>query len=139
MNSKLQMNTRRTRSQEVILGQLKTQKRSVSAQELYAELRKTQYKMGLATVYRALDSLKREGLVQVRTLQTGESVYSCVQQDEHHLTCVECGKSIPLNECPVHHLESLLQQSHNFKIYYHTLEFFGLCERCCHLQEMGNS
>ncbi|WP_413162432.1 Fur family transcriptional regulator [Capilliphycus salinus ALCB114379] len=133
------MNTRRTRSQEVILGQLKTQKRSISAQELYAELRKTEYKMGLATVYRALDALKREGLVQVRTLPTGESVYSCVQQDEHHLTCVECGKSIPLNECPVHHLESLLQKSHNFKIYYHTLEFFGLCERCHHLQEIEQS
>ncbi|ERT07559.1 ferric uptake regulator family protein [Lyngbya aestuarii BL J] len=133
------MNIRRTRSQEVILGQLKTQKQAISAQELYAELRKTPHKMGLATVYRALDALKREGLVQVRTLPTGESVYSCVQQDEHHLTCVECGKSIPLNECPVHHLESLLQQSHHFKIYYHTLEFFGLCEHCCHLQEMGNS
>ena len=133
------MNTRRTRSQEVILGQLKTQKRSISAQELYAELRKTEYKMGLATVYRALDALKREGLVQVRTLTTGESVYSCVQQDEHHLTCVECGKSVPLNECPVHHLESLLQKSHNFKIYYHTLEFFGLCEQCSHSEELGKS
>ncbi|EAW37847.1 Fur family transcriptional regulator [Lyngbya sp. PCC 8106] len=133
------MNTRRTRSQEVVLGQLKTQKRSISAQELYAELRKTQHKMGLATVYRALDALKREGLVHVRILPTGESVYSCVQQDEHHLTCVECGKSILLNECPVHNLENSLQQSHHFKIYYHTLEFFGLCEHCCRLQEMGNS
>ncbi|MDY7022156.1 MAG: transcriptional repressor, partial [Cyanobacteriota bacterium] len=78
------MNTRRTRSQDVILDQLKTQKRSISAQELYAELRKTQQKMGLATVYRALDALKRERQIHVRTLPTGESVYSCVQQDEHH-------------------------------------------------------
>ncbi|MEL7038092.1 MAG: Fur family transcriptional regulator [Cyanobacteria bacterium J06592_8] len=126
------MNTRRTRSQDVILDQLKSQNRSISAQELYAELRKTQQKMGLATVYRALDALKREGQIHVRTLPTGESVYSCVQQDEHHLTCLECGKSVTLNECPVHHLEGLLQQSHNFKIYYHTLEFFGLCEQCDH-------
>ncbi len=133
------MNTRRTRSQEIVLDQLKTLKQSISAQELYSELRKTQHKMGLATVYRALDTLKREGLVHVRTLPTGESVYSCVQQDEHHLTCVECGKSIPLNECPVHHLEGLLQQSHKFKIYYHTLEFFGLCEHCDHLENRTKS
>jgi len=23
-----------------------------------------------------------------------------------------------------------LEDSHQFKIYYHTLEFFGLCDRC---------
>jgi Fur family ferric uptake transcriptional regulator len=77
-----------------------------------------------------LDALKREGVVIVRTLANGEAVYSCMQQDQHHLTCVECGLSIPINECPVHDLESKLQQSHKFKIFYHTLEFFGLCDRC---------
>lgn len=124
------MKTRRTRSQERILTQLKQLKRAVSAQELYLKLRENEQSIGLATVYRGLDALKREGLVHVRTLPSGESMYSSMQQDEHHLTCVECGVSIPLEECPVHHLESLLQQSHNFKIYYHTLEFFGLCENC---------
>ncbi|NEO28626.1 MAG: transcriptional repressor, partial [Kamptonema sp. SIO4C4] len=33
-------------------------------------------------------------------------------------------------ECPVHELEHQLQDSHDFKVYYHTLEFFGLCDRC---------
>ena len=128
------MKTRRTRSQERILSQLKQLKRAVSAQELYLKLRENEQSMGLATVYRGLDALKREGLVYVRTLPSGESIYSSMQQDEHHLTCVECGVSIPLEQCPVHHLESLLQQSHNFKIYYHTLEFFGLCENCAATQ-----
>lgn len=130
------MKPRRTRSQDRILTKLKTLKQSVSAQELYLELRKSNQAMGLATVYRSLDSLKREGLVHVRTLTTGEAVYSCVQQDEHHLTCIECGRSIPLDICPVHHLENQLQQSHKFKIYYHTLEFFGLCDRCALTQEV---
>ena len=130
------MKPRRTRSQDRILTKLKTLKHSVSAQELYLELRKSNQAMGLATVYRSLDTLKREGLVHVRTLTTGEAVYSCVQQDEHHLTCIECGRSIPLDDCPVHHLEHQLQQSHKFKIYYHTLEFFGLCARCALTQEI---
>jgi Fur family ferric uptake transcriptional regulator len=87
--------------------------------------------MGLATVYRSLEALKLDGVVQVRTLASGESLYSSVQQDKHHLTCLQCGDSIPINQCPVHELESQLQQSHSFKIFYHTLEFFGLCDRCC--------
>ena len=124
------MTTRRTRSQELILNLLKAQKRSLSAQELYLELRQSDRPMGLATVYRSLDALKREGVVQARTLANGESFYSCVQEDQHHLTCLECGMSIPINQCPVHELETKLQDSHSFKIYYHTLEFFGVCDRC---------
>lgn len=124
------MKAQRTRSQERILNLLKTLNRAISAQDLYVELRSRNQSMGLATVYRALDALKLEGVVQVRTLGNGESLYSSVQRDQHHLTCLNCGRSIPINECPVHDLENELQDSHQFKIYYHTLEFFGLCERC---------
>ncbi len=124
------MKTNRTRSQERVLKLLKTQKRSLSAQDIYSKLRRCNRPLGLATVYRSLDALKQEGVVIVRTLANGESVYSCLQQDQHHMTCVKCGTSIPINECPVHDLEDKLQRSHNFKIFYHTLEFFGICDDC---------
>ncbi|MBD1831994.1 transcriptional repressor [Trichocoleus sp. FACHB-90] len=124
------MKAQRTRSQDRILNLLKTMNRAVSAQDIYVELRNRDQSMGLATVYRSLEALKLEGVVQVRTLASGESLYSSVQQDKHHLTCLQCGDSIPINECPVHNLETQLQQSHSFKIFYHTLEFFGLCDRC---------
>ncbi|MBD2742242.1 Fur family transcriptional regulator [Coleofasciculus sp. FACHB-1120] len=125
------MKAQRTRSQERILNLLKTLNRAVSAQDIYVELRNRSQSMGLATVYRSLEALKLDGVVQVRTLASGESLYSSVQQDKHHLTCLQCGDSIPINQCPVHELETQLQQSHSFKIFYHTLEFFGLCDRCC--------
>jgi Fur family ferric uptake transcriptional regulator len=124
------MKSQRTRSQERILNLLKTLNRAVSAQDIYIQLRSRSESMGLATVYRSLDALKLEGVVQVRTLANGESLYSTVQQDKHHLTCLQCGASIPINECPVHELEDQLHQSYQFKIFYHTLEFFGLCTAC---------
>jgi Fur family transcriptional regulator, ferric uptake regulator len=124
------MEPRRTRSQDRILTLLKTQGEPISAQDLYVELRSHSQSMGLATVYRSLDILKKAGLVQVRTQPTGESLYTTIQEDRHHLTCLNCGQSIPIDECPVHHLEQELTQSHRFKIHYHTLEFFGLCDRC---------
>jgi Fur family transcriptional regulator, ferric uptake regulator len=120
----------RTRSQERILNLLKTLKQGTSAQDIYVELRNRSQSMGLATVYRSLDSLKLEGLVQVRTLANGEALYSLSQQDKHHLTCLQCGTSIPVNQCPAHELEEQLQVTHKFKIFYHTLEFFGLCTQC---------
>ena len=50
----------------------------------------------------------------------------------HHLNCINCGKSelITEQECIVdrHHHHHLAQEK--FKVYYHTLEFYGLCEHC---------
>lgn len=124
------MKSQRTRSQDRILTVLKHLNRSISAQDLYVELRNRDQSMGLATVYRALEALKLEGMVQVRTLANGESLYGLIQEDRHHLTCLQCGNSVPIDECPVHDLEQQLNQSHQFKIYYHMLEFFGMCDQC---------
>jgi Fur family ferric uptake transcriptional regulator len=119
-----------TRSQERILQLLKELHRSASAQDIYVELRNRSQGVGLATVYRSLEALKLSGTVQVRTLSSGESLYSTVQEDKHHLTCLYCHRSIPIAECPVDRLEMKLQKLHQFKIYYHTLEFFGVCSSC---------
>lgn len=131
------MTVKRTRSQERILNFLKTLNDSISAQDIYVELRHRNQSVSLATVYRALESLKLEGVVQVRTLANGESLYSSLKQDRHHLTCLQCGISIPLDECPVHQLEVELRKTYQFKIFYHTLEFFGLCDKCHLLQQNG--
>ncbi|MEM1279588.1 MAG: Fur family transcriptional regulator [Cyanobacteria bacterium P01_D01_bin.6] len=121
---------RRTRSQERILKVMKGLTKPTSAQDLYVELRQHEYSIGLATVYRSLDALKLNGLVQVRTLPSGESLYSLPQEDRHHLNCLQCGNTVSIHECPVHDLEHELQAHHKFRIYYHTLEFFGLCPDC---------
>lgn len=133
------MTSKRTRNQERILSLLKDQRRALSAQDIYTELRNCNQGMGLATVYRSLEALKLQGEVQVRPLANGESLYSPVHRDKHHLTCLQCGASIPLDECPVHELESQLQASYNFNIFYHTLEFFGLCDRCQQQQQQQQS
>ncbi|HHP7232112.1 MAG TPA: Fur family transcriptional regulator [Xenococcaceae cyanobacterium] len=124
------MKAQRTRSQEKVLKILQSLKKAISAQELYIELKNSDYNMGLATVYRSLEALKLQGEVQVRILPNGESVYSSISRDRHHLTCINCHVSIPIEQCPVHELEKQLEQSHKFKVFYHTLEFFGLCDRC---------
>lgn len=129
------MKVQRTRSQERIFKLLTSLKRAISAQDLYIELRKRKQNMGLATVYRSLEALKLQGEVQVRTLSNGESLYSSIQIDRHHLTCVNCGRSLPIEECPVHKLEQQLEKNHQFRVYYHTLEFFGLCDRCQLVEE----
>jgi Fur family transcriptional regulator, ferric uptake regulator len=121
---------RRNQNKERIHTLLLSIENPISAQDLYVELRRLDQPVGLATIYRALEGLKLDGKVQVRTLTSGESLYSANHNDRHHLTCLQCGTSIPIEECPVHALEQQLQQHYKFRIFYHTLEFFGLCDRC---------
>jgi Fur family transcriptional regulator, ferric uptake regulator len=130
------MKVQRTRSQDRIIQLLKQLDREISAQGLYVALRQANIPLGLATVYRALEALKLAGVVQARVLRNGETLYSQAQFDRHHLTCLQCGTSVPLNEedCPVQALEKNLRQSAHFEIYYHTLEFFGLCSPCQQVQ-----
>jgi Fur family transcriptional regulator, ferric uptake regulator len=129
------MNVVLTRSQDRILQLLKQLQRAVSAQDIYVELRNRSQGVGLATVYRALEALKLAGVVQARTLASGESLYSSLQEDRHHLTCLHCQDSIPIAECPVHELETELQSTHHFQVFYHTLEFFGMCSNCAAHQD----
>ena len=131
--------TRRTRNQERVLNCLKSLGEEISAQDLFVELRDRNQSMGLATVYRSLEALKLEGIVQVRTLTSGESLYSTMQEDRHHITCLQCGESVPLDHCPVHALETQLREDHQFKVYYHTLEFYGLCVLCQEKAQNGKA
>ncbi|WP_019500810.1 Fur family transcriptional regulator [Pseudanabaena sp. PCC 6802] len=124
------MKVKLTRSQEKVLHLLQQTNQAISAQGIYAELRSDRAPVGLATVYRSLEVLKLQGLIKSLTLPNGEAVYSVMPADKHHLNCLNCGISLPIESCPVHELGNQLQQAHNFKIYYHTLEFFGLCPQC---------
>lgn len=124
------MRQKRTPAQEKILAALRECPEAVSAQYLHRYLRDRHEIFGLATIYRALDRLKLQGLVQGLTLPSGETVYSARMHNIHHLTCLQCGTSLPLQDCPLHGLGERLAGEFKFDIYYHTLEFFGLCDRC---------
>ena len=126
---------RRTRNQERVFQCLKSLEQEISAQDLLIELRERDQIMGLATIYRALETLKLEGVVQVRTLASGQSFYSTMEEDCHHITCLQCGESLLLEHCPVQVFEQELNKSYKFKIYYHTLEFYGICNKCQTRQE----
>ena len=141
--------TRRTPAQEAVLAALQQYQQPLSAQGLHSKMRRSlaqssqedqadprpsQRRIGLATVYRSLDALQKAGLIQHRITLGGETLYSLVEHDNHCMTCLHCGQSLPISACPVTELEEKLRHSSAFKIYYHTLEFFGLCGTCAHQQ-----
>ena len=119
-----------TKKQQQILDELNNCADEVSGQQLHRTLIESSSNMGLTTVYRHLRALQQKGLVRCRNLPTGEALYSPVNRDHHHLTCVDCGQTLVLKSCPIKNIELPKTQTKNFELLFHTLEFFGLCKSC---------
>ena len=119
-----------SRRQEQILEILKNCDDELSGQELHRELIIGEKEMGLTTVYRNLQVLMKTGLIRSRHLPTGEVLYTPVERDIHHLTCVQCGETSKIDGCPVKDIHEPKQVNKKFQLLFHTLEFFGLCQNC---------
>ena len=124
-----------TKNQQKILDLLQEINTEITAQDLHLQLRQQKTKIGLATVYRTLKTLHLQGIIQERITQNGESLYQLIYHHTHHLNCINCGKSELIKEkhCIVDRHHNHILEKEKFKLYYHTLEFYGLCENCQNL------
>jgi Fur family transcriptional regulator, ferric uptake regulator len=104
----------------------------LSAQDIHALLRGRGAKVGLATVYRNLQSMARRGELDVVRRGDGESLYRrCASgTHHHHLVCRDCGFSVEIENEDVERWTKKAARRHRFTELTHDLEVFGLCERC---------
>ena len=119
-----------TAKQQRLIDLLEASGDELSGQQLHRALVDAGQGMGLATVYRHLRQLQTLGMVRCRHLPTGEALYAPVGRDRHHLTCVSCGETRQLTTCPLHAIAIPEEQQAGYDVLFHTLEFYGLCERC---------
>lgn len=103
-----------------------------SAQEVHAQLRAAGTRIGLTTVYRALQSMAERGEVDVLRQPDGESVYrQCsTPRHHHHLVCRECGRTVEVDGPAVERWADKVAAQHGFSSVEHTLEVFGTCAGC---------
>src|ERR1039457_3873103 len=67
----------------------------MSAQDLHARLRFQGQGVGLATVYRTLQTMAAGGAVDMMRSRGGEAVYRrCSNGHHHHLVCRNCGRTV---------------------------------------------
>lgn len=107
-----------------------------TAQEVHADLQQAGSKVGLATVYRALQSMAdAEEVDQVRTPE-GELAYrACTPGHHHHLVCRLCGFSVEVGAELVERWAAEVAEAHGFADAGHEIEIFGLCPSCSALEE----
>jgi Fur family ferric uptake transcriptional regulator len=103
-----------------------------SAQDVYTEMRQHGAKIGLTTVYRALQTLADRGQVDVLRTDEGESVYrACATgAHHHHLVCRKCGHTVEVEGPAVERWAEAIGAEHGFTEVTHTVEVFGTCSSC---------
>ena len=102
-----------------------------SAQQLHDLLRGRGYAIGLATVYRCLQTLAETGEVDVLIGREGEARYRrCSDVHHHHLVCRNCGKAEEVEADVVEHWAESIAAEHGYREVQHSLEIYGICPGC---------
>jgi Fur family ferric uptake transcriptional regulator len=103
-----------------------------SAQAIHATLRQAGVKIGLATVYRSLNSLSDAGSVDVLRDGAGEQLFRRCGggSHHHHLVCRACGTTVEVESDSVETWAARVGREHGFSDVQHTIEVFGTCGAC---------
>jgi len=107
--------------------------RHVSAEELYARVRKAQPGIGYATVYRTLRLLAGAGMAEERRFEDGFTRYEYKASDgghHDHLICTRCGEIVEFENGRIEALQEDVARKRGFQVQSHKLEIYGLCRSC---------
>jgi Fur family transcriptional regulator, ferric uptake regulator len=122
---------RATRQRAAVASELMRERDDLTAQELYARLRRRGVRLGLATVYRTLALLSDSGAVDQLSHHPGELCYRwCGDEHHHHLVCDRCHRVVELGDCELDDWLERLTARHGFVPTGHRLDVTGLCAGC---------
>jgi Fur family ferric uptake transcriptional regulator len=121
-----------SRSRDAVHEILRRSESFRSAQDIFTEMRSVGAKIGLTTVYRALQALNDDGRVDVLRTDDGEAVYrACASSvHHHHLVCRKCGRTVEVAGPDVERWAEAIGAEHGFAEITHTVEVFGTCADC---------
>jgi Fe2+ or Zn2+ uptake regulation protein len=126
-------NVRNTPIRKGLLKILSQNKAPLSAFDILAKLSNQKLDVNKTTVYRQLALLEKQDLIHAVRLSDRSVRYELTEQDNHHhhLVCVKCNnvKDIDFKD-RLDQQEKIIQKNNKFKIFRHSLEFFGLCFNC---------
>ena len=104
----------------------------VSIEELLAQVRSQDPKIGYATVYRTLKLLTECGVANERRFGDGVARYELADDTSHHdhLICVDCGAIVEFEEPRIETLQEAVAVAHGYDLRSHKHELYGVCGDC---------
>ena len=105
----------------------------LSAQEIFDSLRADDRRVGIASIYRILEQLTKDGFVQRIDIGAGSSRFEPVHSDgehHHHLVCDGCGKVEAFADDELEHALHNVEQRTGYTVAGHDVLLRGACNDC---------
>lgn len=103
----------------------------LSPKDVYDAMRTTYPGVSFDTIYRNLRLLSDMGVLEQVYLNDGLKFRaSCLAHHHHHLICVQCEKTVPIDFCPMPDPATL---PGGYEILHHRFDIFGYCPECAKL------
>ena len=119
-----------TPQRELIIQEMTSCRRHLTAEEIYNRVQDVSQSLNLTTVYRTLDFLFQEGLIN-RTEIRGVVIYAAEEHGQHvHLVCRRCSAVIAADHNLMLPLQDALLTRYGFTPDLDHVAVFGLCENC---------
>jgi Fur family transcriptional regulator, ferric uptake regulator len=123
----------RGRARGAVIELLARQSCCLTAQEIFDRLRSAGSAVGLASVYRTLDQLSKDGLVQKVELGDGTTRYEPAEQGghhHHHVVCDTCGKVEAFEDDRLEQALRRVERQTGYAVAAHDVVLRGSCGDC---------
>jgi Fe2+ or Zn2+ uptake regulation protein len=124
---------RMTPQRHAVLHTLKASGGHLSPAQVYERARESIPGMTEATVYRTLEFLAENDIVNPTLTGSGHLVYEIAEGDHHHLVCRLCGQELEVEHTRLQPLYADLEAASGFRSIGSHITFFGLCPDCQNL------
>lgn len=116
-------NLKRTEQRKTLLDILENSGIPLTAEDIF----KKTNNISLATIYRALDTFSKSGILNKISVGNDEKKYYELSSNNHrhYAVCINCKRMEYINFCPVEKLSLK-----DFQITGHRLELYGYCKNC---------
>jgi Fe2+ or Zn2+ uptake regulation protein len=119
-----------TRQRSQILEEVRSNRNHPTADQIYEGVRRKMPNISMATVYRNLEILAEQGLIQKLETQGKSRRYDYNTFRHYHVRCIGCDEVGDVLFHPLDGIESKLEDASGYEILGHSLEFIGVCPRC---------
>lgn len=123
---------RYTPQREEIWNELLSSEEHRDAEEIFFTLIKRGIKVSRATVYRTIDVLVSNNVIEKLDIGDGKARFEYNNKFVHHdhLICTSCGKIIEFHDKGIEKIQNNIAKEHGFKLRYHNHQLYGLCGDC---------
>lgn len=119
-----------TKQRQVLLGELCKVRTHPTADELYQMVRQHLPRISLGTVYRNLELMAENGMIQKLEVGGSQKRFDGNAAPHYHVRCLNCSRVDDLSLPLVLDIEQQAREHTEFTIMRHSLEFSGLCPAC---------